>query len=158
MGFGHRVYKNRDPRATVMKQTRDEVLKELGINDPQPELAMAWKRLLSDRTRTIERSLYPNVDFYFVSSSRRSAFQPAWNTVIFALGADRGLDLPLERNALQPVQDWPPAPLHTAMSRVTSPSRKIAQASLVVLQRPPQEAVFVCAAWFTANGGKPLPH
>jgi citrate synthase len=64
MGFGHRVYKNRDPRATVMKQTCDEVLKELGINnDPQLELAMRLEEIALTDPYFIERSLYPNVDF-----------------------------------------------------------------------------------------------
>jgi citrate synthase len=60
MGFGHRVYKNRDPRATVMKQTCDEVLKELGINnDPQLELAMRLEEIALTDPYFIERSLYP---------------------------------------------------------------------------------------------------
>ncbi|MDF2641760.1 MAG: gltA, partial [Pseudomonas sp.] len=59
MGFGHRVYKNRDPRATVMKQTCDEVLKELGINnDPQLELAMRLEEIALTDPYFIERSLY----------------------------------------------------------------------------------------------------
>src|SRR5450830_2065996 len=64
MGFGHRVYKNRDPRATVMKKTCDEVLRELGIkNDPQLELAMRLEEIALTDPYFIERSLYPNVDF-----------------------------------------------------------------------------------------------
>jgi citrate synthase len=64
MGFGHRVYKNRDPRATVMKQTCDEVLKELGItNDPQLELAMRLEEIALTDPYFIERSLYPTVIF-----------------------------------------------------------------------------------------------
>ena len=77
MGFGHRVYKNFDPRAKVMKQTCDEVLQELGINDPQLELAMKLEEIARHdpyfgnatctRTSTSTRG----------SSSRRSAFRPA---------------------------------------------------------------------------------
>ena len=64
MGFGHRVYKNFDPRAKVMKQTCDEVLGELGINDPQLDLAMKLEEIALNHPYFAERNLYPNVDFY----------------------------------------------------------------------------------------------
>ncbi|MFZ6798130.1 citrate/2-methylcitrate synthase, partial [Klebsiella pneumoniae] len=64
MGFGHRVYKNFDPRAKVMKQTCDEVLEALGINDPQLALAMELERIALNDPYFVERKLYPNVDFY----------------------------------------------------------------------------------------------
>src|SRR5690606_2785405 len=64
MGFGHRVYKNFDPRAQVMKETCDEVLGALGINDPKLELAMALEKIALEDPFFVERNLYPNVDFY----------------------------------------------------------------------------------------------
>jgi citrate synthase len=65
MGFGHRVYKNMDPRAAIMKQTCDEVLNELGLhNDPKFKLAMALEKIALEDPYFIERKLYPNVDFY----------------------------------------------------------------------------------------------
>ncbi|MCX8506545.1 MAG: citrate synthase, partial [Alphaproteobacteria bacterium] len=64
MGFGHRVYKNYDPRAGVMRQSCNEVLKDLGINDPLLELAMELERIALSDSYFIERKLFPNVDFY----------------------------------------------------------------------------------------------
>src|SRR5437868_12659153 len=64
MGFGHRVYKNYDPRAKVMRKTCHEVLGELGINDPLLELAMELERIALEDEYFIEKKLYPNVDFY----------------------------------------------------------------------------------------------
>lgn len=58
MGFGHRVYKNFDPRAKVMKQTCDEVLEALGINDPQLALAMELERIALNDPYFVERKLY----------------------------------------------------------------------------------------------------
>ena len=64
MGFGHRVYKNYDPRATVMKQTCDEVLAELGLeNDPQLKMAMELEKIALEDEYFVKRNLYPNVDF-----------------------------------------------------------------------------------------------
>ncbi len=64
MGFGHRVYKNFDPRARILKQAADDVLKELGINDPLLEIAQNLERVALEDDYFIERKLYPNVDFY----------------------------------------------------------------------------------------------
>ena len=65
MGFGHRVYKNMDPRAKIMKQTCDEVLNELGLQDsPKFKLAMALEQIALNDPYFIEKKLYPNVDFY----------------------------------------------------------------------------------------------
>eukprot|EP01030_Chromulinospumella_sphaerica_P010046 gene10046-9854_t len=91
MGFGHRVYKNRDPRATVMKQTCDEVLKELGIqNDPQLELAMRLEEIALTDPYFIERSLYPNVDFYSGIILKAIGIPTSMFTVIFALARTVG--------------------------------------------------------------------
>src|SRR3989344_2011667 len=91
MGFGHRVYKNRDPRATVMKQTCDEVLKELGIkNDPQLELAMRLEEIALTDPYFKERNLYPNVDFYSGIILKAIGIPTSMFTVIFALARTVG--------------------------------------------------------------------
>ncbi|WP_168541651.1 citrate synthase [Acinetobacter sp. A2] len=85
MGFGHRVYKNFDPRATVMKQTCDEVLNDLGINDPQLALAMELERIALSDEYFIKRNLYPNVDFYSGIILKAIGIPTEMFTVIFAL-------------------------------------------------------------------------
>ena len=64
MGFGHRVYKNFDPRAKVMKSSSDEVLAELGVKDPRLAVAMELERIALSDPYFAERKLFPNVDFY----------------------------------------------------------------------------------------------
>jgi citrate synthase len=65
MGFGHRVYKNYDPRAKLMRETCHEVLAELGLqNDPLFKLAMALEKVALEDEYFVSRKLYPNVDFY----------------------------------------------------------------------------------------------
>jgi citrate synthase len=90
MGFGHRVYKNFDPRAKVMKQTCDEVLGALGINDPQLELAMKLEEIARSDPYFIEKKLYPNVDFYSGIILKAIGIPTSMFTVIFALGRTPG--------------------------------------------------------------------
>ncbi|PQA50865.1 citrate synthase [Amnimonas aquatica] len=90
MGFGHRVYKNFDPRAKVMKQTCDEVLAALGINDPQLALAMELERIALSDPYFVERKLYPNVDFYSGIILKAIGIPTAMFTVIFALARTVG--------------------------------------------------------------------
>ena len=90
MGFGHRVYKNFDPRAKVMKQTCDEVLEALGINDPQLALAMELERIALNDPYFVERKLYPNVDFYSGIILKAIGIPTEIFTVIFALGRTVG--------------------------------------------------------------------
>jgi len=86
MGFGHRVYKNYDPRAKIIKQTADEILNKLGKNDELLDLAVRLEeRALSDEY-FIERKLYPNVDFYAGLIYRALGFPTEYFTVLFALG------------------------------------------------------------------------
>jgi len=86
MGFGHRVYKNYDPRAKIIKQTADEILNKLGKNDELLDLAVRLEeRALSDEY-FIERKLYPNVDFYTGLIYRALGFPTEYFTVLFALG------------------------------------------------------------------------
>ena len=90
MGFGHRVYKNFDPRARVMKETCDEVLAALGINDPQLELAMRLEEIARSDSYFIEKKLYPNVDFYSGIILKAIGIPTSMFTVIFALARTVG--------------------------------------------------------------------
>ncbi len=90
MDFGHRVYKNFDPRAKVMKQTCDEVLTALGINDPQLELAMKLEEIALKDDYFVSRRLYPNVDFYSGIILKAIGIPTSMFTVIFALGRTPG--------------------------------------------------------------------
>jgi citrate synthase len=91
MGFGHRVYKNYDPRAKVMKETCDEVLDLLGIeNDPQLQLAMELERIALEDEYFVEKKLYPNVDFYSGIILKAIGIPVNMFTVIFATGRTPG--------------------------------------------------------------------
>ena len=90
MGFGHRVYKNFDPRAKVMKETCDEVLGELGIKDPQLELAMKLEQIALSDPYFKERNLYPNVDFYSGIILKAIGIPPSMFPVIFAFARTSG--------------------------------------------------------------------
>jgi citrate synthase len=91
MGFGHRVYKNFDPRAKVMKQTADEVLKELGLdNDPLLKIAKRLEQIALEDEYFISKKLYPNVDFYSGIILKAMGIPTSMFTVIFALGRTPG--------------------------------------------------------------------
>jgi citrate synthase len=90
MGFGHRVYKNFDPRATAMQKTCHEVLGELGINDPLLEVAMELEKIALSDPYFIERKLYPNIDFYSGITLRAMGFPSTMFTVLFALARTVG--------------------------------------------------------------------
>lgn len=91
MGFGHRVYKNFDPRATVMKQTADEVLTELGIdNDPLLKIAKRLEQIALEDEYFIAKKLYPNVDFYSGIILKAMGIPTSMFTVIFAVGRTVG--------------------------------------------------------------------
>ncbi len=91
MGFGHRVYKNFDPRAKVMKQAADEVLAELGIeNDPLLEIAKRLEQIALEDPYFIEKKLYPNVDFYSGIILKAIGIPTSMFTVIFAVGRTVG--------------------------------------------------------------------
>lgn len=90
MGFGHRVYKNYDPRATVMRETCHEVLKELNINDPQLELAMKLEEIARSDEYFISKNLYPNVDFYSGIILKAIGIPTSMFTVMFALARTVG--------------------------------------------------------------------
>ncbi|MFP6773222.1 MAG: citrate synthase [Alphaproteobacteria bacterium] len=90
MGFGHRVYKNYDPRAKVMMATCHEVLDELGVDDPLLELAMKLEKIALSDSYFVDRKLYPNVDFYSGIILRALGFPTSMFTVIFALARTVG--------------------------------------------------------------------
>jgi citrate synthase len=86
MGFGHRVYKNFDPRAQILKAAADTVLRKLKINDPLLEVAMRLEEAALKDSYFVERKLYPNVDFYSGIIYRAMGFPTNMFTVLFALG------------------------------------------------------------------------
>lgn len=91
MGFGHRVYKNFDPRATVMRETCDEVLTLLGIdNDPLLQIAKRLEQIALDDEYFIQRKLYPNVDFYSGIILKAIGIPSSMFTVIFAVARTVG--------------------------------------------------------------------
>lgn len=86
MGFGHRVYKNFDPRARIIKKSADEVLNELGINDPILEIAKGLEQEALNDPYFVDRKLYPNVDFYSGIIYRALGIPTEMFTVMFAMG------------------------------------------------------------------------
>lgn len=86
MGFGHRVYKNFDPRARIIKKAADEVLDDLGIDDPVLDIAKALEREALKDPYFVDRKLYPNVDFYSGIIYRSLGIPVQMFTVMFALG------------------------------------------------------------------------
>jgi citrate synthase len=86
MGFGHRVYKNFDPRAKIIKKTCNDVLNKLGVKDPLLEIAMQLEEAALKDDYFVERKLYPNVDFYSGIIYRAIGIPTEMFTVMFALG------------------------------------------------------------------------
>lgn len=90
MGFGHRVYKNFDPRATIIRKACHEVLNELGVNDPQLELAMRLEEIALKDDYFVARKLYPNVDFYSGIIYKALGIPKPMFTVMFAIARTVG--------------------------------------------------------------------
>ncbi len=86
MGFGHRVYKNYDPRAKLVKESADEVLEALGVSDPLLDLAKELEQIALQDDYFKERRLYPNVDFYTGVIYKAMGFPTRMFTVLFAIG------------------------------------------------------------------------
>ena len=86
MGFGHRVYKNYDPRASIIKRHADEILKKMGVDDPLFDIAKRLEEVALADDFFKERKLYPNVDFYTGLIYRAIGFPTPMFTVLFALG------------------------------------------------------------------------
>ncbi|MFC3051092.1 citrate synthase [Kordiimonas pumila] len=90
MGFGHRVYKNFDPRATVMRKTAHKVLAELGVDDPLFDVAMELEKIALEDEYFVSKKLYPNVDFYSGIILKAMGFPTSMFTVLFALARTSG--------------------------------------------------------------------
>jgi citrate synthase len=86
MGFGHRVYKNYDPRAAIIKKTADEILEKLGKRDELLDIAMKLEQVALEDDYFVSRKLYPNVDFYTGLIYKAMGFPTRMFTVLFALG------------------------------------------------------------------------
>ncbi len=86
MGFGHRVYKNFDPRAKIIKKAADDILNQLGINDKALDIAMQLERVALEDDYFVSKKLYPNVDFYSGIIYRALGIPTEMFTVMFALG------------------------------------------------------------------------
>jgi citrate synthase len=105
MGFGHRVYKNYDPRAKVMQKTCHEVLKEVGAeSDPLLPVAMELERVALSDEYFIQRKLYPNIDFYSGITLRAMGFPTSMFTVLFALARTVGWIAQWEEMTTDPTQ------------------------------------------------------
>ncbi|MGQ0526773.1 MAG: citrate synthase [Alphaproteobacteria bacterium] len=90
MGFGHRVYKNFDPRATVLKKYADDVLEELGVDDPLLDIAMELEKIALQDEYFVQRKLFPNVDFYSGIILKAMGFPTSMFTVLFAVARTVG--------------------------------------------------------------------
>jgi len=86
MGFGHRVYKNFDPRAKIIKQAADDVLLKLGVKDPLLDIAKQLEKVALEDDYFKERNLYPNVDFYSGIIYKAIGIPTEMFTVMFAIG------------------------------------------------------------------------
>ena len=126
MGFGHRVYKNFDPRAKIIKDAADKVLAKLGINGPAARHRQGARRGRAQDNYFVERKLYPNVDFYSGIIYRALGIPTNMFTVMFALGRLPGLDRPLEGDDGGPDhEDRPSAPdLHRPLPDEVHPPRR----------------------------------
>ncbi len=90
MGFGHRVYKNYDPRAAIIREAAHEVLRELGTSDPLMDLAMELEKIALEDEYFIAKKLYPNVDFYSGLIYRALSIPKSMFTVMFAIARTVG--------------------------------------------------------------------
>ena len=111
MGFGHRVYKNYDPRAALVRKMTHEVLGELGVNDPLLEVAMKLEEAALKDEYFVQRKLYPNVDFYSGIIYKALGIPVEMFTVMFAIARTAGwVSHWLEQQNDPEKQDRPPAP------------------------------------------------
>ncbi len=159
MGFGHRVYKNYDPRAAIVKQAAHEVLETLGVNDPLLDIALRLEEVALADDYFISRKLYPNVDFYTGLIYKAMGFPTRMFTVLFALGRLPGLDRPVARDDRGPGdQDRPAAPgLHRRpRARLPRPRRPLSLPALSLLAAARRHRRSGrCAAASAASRGRP---
>ena len=119
MGFGHRVYKNFDPRARIIKKAADEILDQLDVDDPSLEIAKRLERRALDDSYFVERKLYPNVDFYSGIIYRALGIPVEMFTVMFALGRLPGW--------IAQTKEWredPKSRIHRPRQIYTGPTRR----------------------------------
>ena len=122
MGFGHRVYKNYDPRAKIIKATAHEVLSKLGGNDELLDIAMRLEEKALGDDYFIQRKLYPNVDFYTGLIYKAMGFPEKMFTVLFAIGRLPGWIAQWREMISDPQhQDRPPAPALHRRARAQLP-------------------------------------
>jgi citrate synthase len=120
MGFGHRVYKNFDPRATIMRKTCHEVLGVLGRKEPLLQLAMELERIALEDDYFVEKKLYPNVDFYSGIILRAMGFPDSMFTALFALARTVGWIAQWNEMTMDPLQKiGRPRQLYTGPQRRT---------------------------------------
>jgi len=159
MGFGHRVYKNRDPRATVMKKTCDEVLSELGItNDLQLQLAMRLEEIALTDPYFKERNLYPNVDFYSGIILKAIGIPTSMFTVIFALSRTVGWISHWKEMLSSPYKIGRPRQLYTGYDKRDYGKLEDRKEVLRSRKRLPLAAFFISTGpqRFSARVRKPL--
>ncbi len=113
MGFGHRVYKNYDPRATVMRESCHEVLEELNVDDPKLELAMKLEEIALKDPYFVEKKLFPNVDFYSGIVLSALGIPTSMFTVMFALARTVGWICHWDEMLSAPYRIWRPRQLYT---------------------------------------------
>ena len=124
MGFGHRVYKNYDPRAKLVKESADEVLKALGVSDPLLDLAKELEEIALHDDYFVERRLYPNVDFYTGVIYKAMGFPTRMFTVLFAIGRLPGWLAQYRELQLDPqTKIGRPQQLYTGSPERTFPTR-----------------------------------
>ena len=110
MGFGHRVYKNYDPRAKIIKKACDDVFEVTGKN-PLLDIALELEKIALEDEYFVKRKLYPNVDFYSGLIYEALGLPVEMFPVMFAIGAHERLDRPVARDARRPgAEDRAPAP------------------------------------------------
>jgi citrate synthase len=117
MGFGHRVYKNFDPRAKVMKQACDEVLEELGLDDPLLKIAKRLEQIALEDDYFVSKKLYPNVDFYSGIIMKAIGIPTEMFTVIFATGRTVGWIAHWDEMISNPYKIGRPRQLYTGHNR-----------------------------------------
>jgi len=124
MGFGHRVYKNFDPRARVMKQTCDEVLAELGLeDDPLLKIAKKLEKMALEDDYFIQKKLYPNVDFYSGIIMKAIGIPTEMFTVIFATGRAAGWYAHWDEMVSNPYKIGRPRQLYTGYDSRDYPAK-----------------------------------
>lgn len=121
MGFGHRVYKNYDPRAAIVKESAHEILEHLG-GDPMLDLAMKLEEIALNDDYFVERKLYPNVDFYTGLIYRAMGFPTDFFTVLFAMGRLPGWIAQYREQLTEQTKINRPRQIYTGESRRDVPS------------------------------------